>query len=72
MERGMTPEIRRELAYRSSMSVREVVLYHSGDAYPICPQCCVPMDREYQHFCDRCGQRLDWAAYRHALIVTRF
>ena len=23
--------------------------------YPVCPYCKLTLDREYQHFCDRCG-----------------
>ena len=31
--------------------------------YPVCPRCGITMEREYQHFCDRCGQQLDWSAF---------
>lgn len=72
MERGLIAIAAAELAFRSAMPVREIVLYRSGDAYPLCPQCGLPLEREYQSFCDRCGQRLDWAGYGRALIVTRF
>lgn len=61
-----------ELLYRRPMPVREKILYRSGDVYPLCPRCSVPMDREHQRFCDRCGQKLDWTGYRHALIAVRF
>ena len=27
------------------------------------------MEREYQNFCDRCGQALDWRQYAHAGIL---
>lgn len=27
---------------------------------PVCPRCNRTLDREYQKFCDRCGQRLAW------------
>ena len=27
------------------------------------------MEREYQSFCDRCGQRLDWSKYENAEVV---
>lgn len=61
-----------ELAFRLPLAVEELVLYRSGEAYPLCPKCGVPLDREYQHFCDRCGQRLDWSRYGRALITARF
>ena len=72
MEQGLTAGNAAELAFRSAMAVKEIALYRSGETYPLCPRCGVPLEREYQGFCDRCGQRLDWAGYSHALIVTRF
>lgn len=71
MERGVAA-VREALSFRRSMAVRTAVLYRSGDTYPLCPRCRIPMDREYQRFCDRCGQRLDWSTYQHALITVRF
>ena len=65
-------EFSEELSFRISLQVTEMVLYSSGDTYPLCPKCRTPLDREYQHFCDRCGQRLDWSKYERALVVTRF
>lgn len=58
-----------ELAFRSSMPVTEIRVYSTDGAYPVCPRCGISMEREYQHFCDRCGQRLNWKLYRHAEIV---
>ena len=37
--------------------------------YPICPKCGRTMEREYQHYCDRCGQRLGWKGLSKAIIV---
>ncbi len=42
------------------MAVRQTRLFPNGDCYPVCPQCGLTLDREYQVFCDRCGQRLMW------------
>lgn len=64
--------LERELQFRQALPVTAAALYQSGDAFPICPQCGTPMEREYQRFCDRCGQRLGWKKYGHALIITRF
>lgn len=69
-QRGRRAE--EELSFRVSMAVEEIVLYRSRESYPLCPRCGIPMDREYQHFCSRCGQRLDWTRYGRARIVTRF
>lgn len=49
-----------ELRFRRPMAVRKVLVFQSGAAYPVCPQCARTLDREYQSFCDRCGQQLDW------------
>lgn len=68
----MTAKAAAALAFRSAVAVREAALYSSGEMYPLCPQCRIPLDREYQRFCDRCGQRLDWKGYRRARILTRF
>ena len=27
------------------------------------------MEREYQPYCDRCGQCLDWSAFSNATII---
>ncbi len=37
--------------------------------YPACPYCKLTLDREYQRFCDRCGQKLDWGDYSNAIII---
>lgn len=34
--------------------------------YPVCPRCDVSLEREYQAYCDRCGQALSWKGFRNA------
>ncbi len=67
----------KELSYRSPMQVTEVLLhnstpdnwkYNSCSGYPICPRCKTSMERDYQSFCDRCGQKLCWKNYKNAKI----
>ena len=36
----------------------------SMSLYPVCPRCNNTIKRQYQAFCDRCGQRLDWSFLR--------
>ncbi len=36
-------------------------------AFPVCPHCGVTVEREYQAFCDRCGQALQWKKYAEIL-----
>lgn len=56
-------------AFRLPLPVREIHLLPNGTAYPVCPRCRIPLEREYQAYCDRCGQALGWKGYRHALVI---
>lgn len=48
-------------SYRTPMDVREFTKYNSYNRqFPICPRCKVPIEREFQNYCDRCGQALSW------------
>lgn len=51
------------------MRVKQILQLPSGYAYPICPGCRITLDREYQSYCDRCGQCLDWNQFDKATIV---
>lgn len=57
--------------FRQAMAVVEAVRFQCGDSFPVCPRCGTTLEREYQHFCDRCGQKLKWSAYSKAIITTR-
>lgn len=60
-----------ELSFRRPMAVTEVVLFtRKISSYPRCPRCRQTIEREYMHFCDRCGQRLDWTAFDRAQLVV--
>ena len=72
----LTQNEQEELAYRSPMRINAVRGYRSfpaDDSYPVCPRCDSTLDREYQKFCDRCGQYLDWSAYAtdEVLLLSR-
>lgn len=59
----VTPQ---ELLFRIPMEVRECIVHHGlygFTTYPICPRCQQSFEREYQAFCDRCGQKLCWKGY---------
>lgn len=56
-------------AFRHPMPVNEIHLHRGHYAYPVCPRCRTTPEREYQAYCDRCGQALDWKAFRRALVV---
>ena len=72
---GITSEEHTELlAYRTPMPVTTVYRFHfsTGDnVYPVCPQCGSTLEREYQAYCDRCGQCLSWRDLRRASVVIR-
>ena len=55
--------------YRIPMTVTEIHIYRERCSYPLCPRCKITMEREYQSFCDRCGQRLDWNNFEDAKEV---
>ncbi len=57
-------------SYRRPMHVREYILYQSTfgeeSAFYLCPRCDITMEREYQAYCDRCGQCLNWSRIEQA------
>ncbi|MBQ8202947.1 MAG: helix-turn-helix transcriptional regulator [Clostridia bacterium] len=38
--------------------------------FPICPNCNITLEREYQAYCDRCGAKLSWKQYDKAEIIS--
>ena len=60
------------LSYRHKLRITAVRAYqrHYGlDAFPICPRCKRTMEREYQSYCDRCGQALFWKGFKKAKVI---
>ncbi len=47
-------------SYRIAMPVTDAVSYPRDGIYPVCPRCRLSLSREYQRYCDRCGQALGW------------
>lgn len=68
---SMTPEfIQEAVSHRIPMQVTIVVKVPAlGEIYPQCPRCKRTMDREYMHFCDRCGQKLSWDYLDDAVVL---
>lgn len=53
-------------AYRIPMRVTAVRSYTASmelSTYSLCPRCLQTIEREYQVFCNHCGQALDWREY---------
>lgn len=57
-------------SFRLPMAVNEVHLYRNNHAFSVCPRCRLTLDREYQAFCDRCGQALNWKYLKQASLVV--
>ncbi len=54
-----------ELDYRIPRrvtAIRKISQYYA----PVCPKCNCTMAREYQSYCDRCGQALRWRGFSFA------
>lgn len=64
-----------EGVYRVAMRVIHFRLEPFGNgsytAFPVCPRCGHSMGREYQSFCECCGQKLSWEGFRHATPLAR-
>jgi len=58
-----------ELDYRNPILVTERLLLDNDDIFPICPTCKITLEREYQHYCDRCGQCLSWRNFSKAKVI---
>ena len=62
----------REMSFRQPMPVTRIRCLRSSygvTGFFVCPQCKVTMEREYQAFCDRCGQCLSWKGFAKATII---
>lgn len=67
-----TVELDAALLFRAPMRISAVRRYSACpqlSTYPLCPRCNLPMEREYQHFCDHCGQALSWKGFSHATVI---
>lgn len=61
-------------SYRAPMEIHEAMKlpeYRNASIYYICPRCNLTLDREFMHFCDRCGQCLSWKKHQKAKLIPR-
>lgn len=56
------------LSYRLPMSVREIKRDVHGHRHAVCPRCGSLLDHTDKHFCDHCGQHLDWNSFPGAIV----
>ena len=63
-----------ELSYRVTSQVRHyrqhLSFNHFRTTFPVCPRCHCNLEREYQSFCDRCGQKLGWDYFHYATLMS--
>lgn len=63
-----------ELSYRVTLHIRHCrqlpSCNHSYSAFPVCPRCHCNLEREYQSFCDHCGQKLGWDYFHYATLTS--
>ena len=64
----LSPTYRFSMRVRVRVRVREVYSFKCGAEFPRCPRCGTTMEREYQRFCDRCGQRLNWNGFEEIKV----
>ncbi len=67
----ISPEV--AVSFRTPMAVTAVRSYKTGRSstiYPICPRCGITMEHEYQSYCDRCGQALNWRRFSKAKVIS--
>ena len=65
--------LQQELAYRQPLPVTQIRCFRFASGltgFPVCPRCKCTMEREYQIYCDRCGQTLDWRNLGRAVTIT--
>ena len=52
--------------YRTPMQIVQVRIFWNNNAFYVCPRCQVTLEREFQSYCDRCGQCLNWRGRKKA------
>lgn len=51
------------VTYRFPMTAKIFLSSLGYSSFPVCPRCSSTLVREYQTYCDRCGQCLGWDFY---------
>ena len=66
------PHIRVELYAEQKKAVTAIRCYHTEETgYPICPNCGYAMEREFQKYCEQCGQLLSWHRFIGGKITVQ-
>lgn len=64
---------KKDFPFRTPMPVTKIVILgrEQKTSFPVCPRCGITLEREFQSYCDRCGQCLSWRRLNCA-SVTRY
>ena len=49
--------------------ITEAVVYYDRSAYFRCPNCKATLERDFQLYCDRCGQKLTWPSFQKVKYI---
>ena len=55
--------ILQKISYRKPMTVHSGIVYRDKSVYATCPRCEQTISREYQAYCNVCGQCLEWSNF---------
>ncbi len=61
-----------EISFRKQLPVTHIRCYrniYGLTGFPVCPRCRLTLEREYQAYCDRCGQCLGWKTFSRATVI---
>ena len=52
----------------------ERVRYYRNTQYPyaVCPNCKSVIERDYQNYCETCGQKLDWKMFGRKVSIEEY
>ena len=69
MKMRCNEKLKEKLLYRKPMLVKECIICGNNYLFPLCPRCNTSIERDYQAFCNGCGQKLFWRGNLELLKV---
>ena len=67
-------QIEKAMSYRTAKIVATYRIFPDHrfgvQTFALCPTCNGDVDRDYQAFCDGCGQKLKWISFRKMVAVN--
>ena len=67
------PDIQIEFIFSDDAREVTAVKYYGKETagYPLCPCCDFGVEREYQNYCEACGQRLLWNQFAKGNVTVK-